>query len=262
MSLALPSSSIRLSSYLLAACMDISATNTQEEPESPTPISIPESPTPASVPKRPTPGFVLFTTPIRLECLEPDSRTCPICSEPFIEPQNKRPDPEDTEEWAMRVDMSATDYKSTKCCRHIFGRRCLEKHINSKGAWHNKCPLCRQIWWVSESPLHNSSPAQTSSQRRNPGGIRRRNDSNTRRQQRSTRSEFIAEVLNIFAAADGNDRIDATVNEVEQTLARLYQSRLSRLSRAQQRRQGNRAPEFSGTTMGETILHGASVGRL
>ncbi|KAF1973104.1 hypothetical protein BU23DRAFT_554636 [Bimuria novae-zelandiae CBS 107.79] len=179
----------------------------------------------------PIPAFVLFTTPIHLECLAPDSRTCPICSEPYIEPQNTRPSPEDNEEWAMRVDMSATNQGSMKCCRHIFGRRCLEKHIKSCGPWHNKCPLCRQKWWISEDPPRHSSLTQAITQRIRTGRVGRRAGGSTRGQNQSQRSTFIGQVLETFAVDEGNERINATVHEVEETLDLLYQSQAQRQGR-------------------------------
>ncbi|KAK3217467.1 hypothetical protein GRF29_1g3167710 [Pseudopithomyces chartarum] len=171
------------------------------------------------------PTFVLFTTPIQLCCLEPDSRHCPICSEPYIEPQNTRPTGEDGKEWAMRVDMSATEDASTKCCRHVFGRRCLEKHINSKGPWHNKCPLCRQKWWINDAPLHHSSINEALGRRTRSGSFWRRSERGSGRQSESAREGFIGQILDTFAVAEGSERIDATVQEVEETLERLYQSR-------------------------------------
>lgn len=170
------------------------------------------------------PGFILFTTPIYLNNIPPDSRTCPICSEPYIEPLKARPRPEDTDEWAMRVDMSATDEGSTKCCGHIFGRRCLEKHINSQGAWHNKCPLCRQAWWITPvETLQHASRGTASGQRVHDGGIERRRSS--RRQDRPSRSSLVREVLDTFAVQGMSEQIDATLEEVEQKLALIYRGR-------------------------------------
>jgi len=121
----------------------------------------------------------------------------------------------------MRVDMSATDSGSTKCCRHIFGRRCLEKHVNSRGAWHNKCPLCRQMWWGAayEAP-HHSSRERAGTRRIRDGRVRRRGD---RRQDGPSRFGFVRQVLDTFAVEEGSEQIKATVQEVEERLARMYQ---------------------------------------
>jgi hypothetical protein len=146
------------------------------------------------------PHFILFTTPVYLNSIPLECRTCPICAEPYIEPSKSRPNLEDTDEWAMRVDMSATDAGSRKCCGHIFGRRCLEKHINSHGAWHNKCPLCRQEWWTTnpkELPQHRP---------RWPRNEQDDSNGSVRRQDLLAQSSFVRQVLDVFACEGGRGR--------------------------------------------------------
>jgi hypothetical protein len=144
----------------------------------------------------------------------PDRRTCPICIEPYIEPSTSRPSPKDTYEWAIRVDISATDAGIRKCCGRIFGRLCLEKHINSPGVWHNKCPLCREEWWANPKELAQHRPVWTTSEQEDGDGRVWRYD-------RPARLSIVRQVLDAFAVDGGSEQIDVTVDEVEERLALL-----------------------------------------
>lgn len=186
--------------------------------------------------------FVLFTTPLSLESLDPDSRKCPICKEPYAEYQASSTESDkDALEWAIRVDMLAAIDGQRRCCGHVFGKRCLQAHIKSPTPWHNKCPLCRSTWFTQPGdPMTQSSETQdmsapASSQRRVTGvaasgprrptlgaRIRRSANNHTSRLRPQRSPAFIQQVLAALEVEEGSDEVKASVEEVEQALARLY----------------------------------------
>lgn len=201
------------------------------------------------------PLFVLFTTPMNLARLPNDSNTCSLCMEPYGEYIPSTPNLNDSQpEWAVRVDLAAAQDGSTRCCGHIFGRRCLERHLKSAGRWHNKCPLCRAVWFTSPvfdpptpprllpPPRPRSGSAALSAlatasipsnltwrttaalrARLQDEEFRRDQDlSNRLRLQRSV--NFIQQVLERFSVVDGSEEVKASVEEVETVLEQLYES--------------------------------------
>jgi hypothetical protein len=69
----------------------------------------------------------------------PQDRECPICQNRYSDPpvSYAHPDcPSDVPEYACQVTT----------CNHIFGRRCLEKHIRDGNPWSHTCPMCRKAW--------------------------------------------------------------------------------------------------------------------
>jgi hypothetical protein len=67
-----------------------------------------------------------------------DDSTCPICYEEYGEDDQNRQKPalgRVVQERPVRVP-----------CGHIFGRRCLETHVNINGGQspNNRCPFCRK----------------------------------------------------------------------------------------------------------------------
>lgn len=201
------------------------------------------------------PKLVLFTTPVPLENLSSDDRTCPICCEPYVALKPTRRI-DDEGEWAIRIDMSAAIHGRTRCCGHVFGRKCVEKYLNYNGPRGHLCPICRQNWWDPEK-YHSEDPddeeveeiyamPQVPVQSMNGGsgiyrGSRTHRGSGTHRgsvinrgsgtnrggiaRQRSRRIprsiEFVQQVLNSFEA-DSNDSIHATVREVNEKLDDIY----------------------------------------
>lgn len=171
-----------------------------------------------------TPGFILFTTPIYLANLGFEDRNCPICQDEYIEPQMERPEIDNIGEWALRVDISATEEKSTACCRHVFGRWCLEKHVNSQAPWYNRCPLCRMEWWVTPR-LADTSPE--SIQGVGAGEDGRQGGHSTPGEARAPQTSIVQQVLNEFAIEGESDRINATVQEVSRRLGFIFQQRVA-----------------------------------
>lgn len=195
----------------------------------------------------------LFTTPIPLASLEADNKTCPICHEPYIEPPASGCAHDSDQEWPVSVDMVAERLGLKRCCGHILGRRCLEKHLQACGDWRNKCPICRDIWFSnsiannappSEEPHANAqrefrehSPLRRSSRiafqstgRRNAPGPRmsdrngvsrpRPHPSHSVPPSRSTR--FMQQLLSTLEVEHGSDQIKGTLEEVERRLEVLY----------------------------------------
>jgi hypothetical protein len=94
----------------------------------------------------------LIITPYSIS--SPEDTTCPICHETYSDPPSTGLNlgPETEQEWAVSVDYAAEWFGHRKCCGHIVGRLCLEKHLNTRGAWKNKCPICRDIWYHEVAP--------------------------------------------------------------------------------------------------------------
>ncbi|KAF2440405.1 hypothetical protein P171DRAFT_100393 [Karstenula rhodostoma CBS 690.94] len=167
-------------------------------------------------------SFILFTTPVRLASLGPEHRTCPICLDEYIEPQDGRPDPSDTNEWALRVEMSITDEASTTCCRHLFGQWCLQKHINSREPWHNTCPICRLEWW---KPPRSGYVSPKSIRGVGYGRVERRGGHSVRRGARSPRASIVRQVMKELAVDGGRAHVDMTVQKIREKMLLLFQER-------------------------------------
>jgi hypothetical protein len=204
----------------------------------------------------------LFTTPIPLDKLDTDENICPICHEDYIGPPikvkgKKTKTPNGSEgEWPVSVDMFADPTGLKHCCGHIFGRQCLITHLNGEGAWRNKCPVCRDIWFgkgavaadvsaepvqapleeeVVAQPLRRSAriAAQTLASRAPPAarmsarnGIARRSRYAARvKRGRLTRPVgFLEEILGALNMQNG-DEVNGTLNEVEEILSTFYEGR-------------------------------------
>lgn len=72
----------------------------------------------------------------------PNDQQCPICNEFYVDPPERyvHPDfPSGSSEYACQI-------RNVGGCKHVFGRRCLEKHMRSGGPWSHTCPLCRKEW--------------------------------------------------------------------------------------------------------------------
>ncbi|KAF2255164.1 hypothetical protein BU26DRAFT_151643 [Trematosphaeria pertusa] len=192
----------------------------------------------------PSSHLVVFTTPLPLRCLQADSRDCPICHEAYGDYRPGMLDLGEAQaEWAVRVDLTAEPDRSRRCCGHIFGRRCLEKHLRRPEPWHNKCPICRLTWFPSDN-LSNHRAATPASARPPTTAVastrvsarrilesRHRRQGNGRRSSSrgpSTRpqrpSSFIQQLLEHFEVRDGSDEVKASADEVEQRLRGLYGS--------------------------------------
>jgi hypothetical protein len=112
----------------------------------------PDSQAPALYSAREEARGALIITPYSISSLE--DTTCPICHETYSDPPSTglNLEPEMEQEWAVSVDYAAEWFGYRKCCGHTVGRRCLEKHLNTHGAWKNKCPICRDIWYHEITP--------------------------------------------------------------------------------------------------------------
>lgn len=189
--------------------------------------------------------FLLFTTPLFLRSLPSDSHHCPICTDPYTEYDSNAPDPDlnadtnsaPTAEWAVQIDISATAQRSTRLCGHIFGSRCLQIHLKSKGAWRNKCPLCRCVWfpetaappseitservpWLERARMRRS--LQIGSRGRgedDSGGVRVNSEMAERL---NGEQDFLRRVLDTFEIGDGRREVRGSVEEVTDVLERLY----------------------------------------
>jgi hypothetical protein len=231
------------------------------------------SPLPETAPAQmPSRNFILFTTPVPISSLDDDSKLCPICTEPYVEFEpnsytssmvsTSRPDTADSNDFipecAVKVHLSASSEGKSKLCGHIFGRHCLEQHLNSKGDFRNRCPLCRNVWFEttrnSFQAARDSSPSSSqnlprprlstllsSSRLRIRNFLRgytfsessyasgsvsgsERGDSMLSSRSRLQRSAgFVQQVLNTFEIRDAGREIDVSVSEVEGALDRLYQ---------------------------------------
>ncbi|KAF1842278.1 uncharacterized protein K460DRAFT_370261 [Cucurbitaria berberidis CBS 394.84] len=199
------------------------------------------------------PQGAIFTTPVSLSYLEAEDQICPICHEPYIEPCQSPRAQDPDREWPVRVDMVAEWFGLKRCCGHIIGRRCLENHLRARGAWRNKCPVCRDIWLSNSmtaaapandepqastqhgsevsSPLQRSSsvPFQATTQQDVIGP--RISDWNrvTRRRPRAPLyvqplppTGFMQQLLGALEVEYGSDEVKGTLDEVEQRLEALY----------------------------------------
>jgi hypothetical protein len=199
-----------------------------------------QSPHPSS--REATNGALLITQ-IASNSLE--QRTCPVCHEPYSEThspgQVRRPE----EEGAVSVDMIAEWYGPRRLCGHVIGRRCLEKHITASGAWRNKCPICRCIWFHEDvsanEQLHRKQVPQELPRLRRSRRISARRGASQdhleqaiserdgiRRVQLHQRHQlrsvhFTQQLLDALKVADGTGEVKGTLEEVEKRLKTLYE---------------------------------------
>jgi hypothetical protein len=72
----------------------------------------------------------------------PHDQQCPICHIFYADPPSNYVHPQfpgNTPEYACQI-------RNVAGCNHIFGRRCLERHIRGNLPWSHTCPLCRKEW--------------------------------------------------------------------------------------------------------------------
>ncbi|KAF2823202.1 hypothetical protein CC86DRAFT_328302 [Ophiobolus disseminans] len=187
----------------------------------------------------------LLITPISL--LQLEDPNCPICQEPYSEvpPSPERQGPE--EEWAVSIDMVAEWFGPKKCCGHIMGRKCLEKHLSAAGQWRNKCPLCRDIWFHERVPAHVQwrpapippQPSADVAPRRSEriaakatarSGTQQPKMSDHSGINRAPRQQrprprpvhFTGRLMTALQVEDGSCEVKGTLEEVEQRLSTLY----------------------------------------
>jgi len=106
---------------------------------------LPRPPSTTTTMPNPIPEFQIqnflarSTTALPLSSLpttHPQDTQCPICHTPYAPPPISYVHPlcpPDTPEYACEVQI----------CTHIFGRRCLERHIRGGMPWSHTCPMCR-----------------------------------------------------------------------------------------------------------------------
>lgn len=91
------------------------------------------------------------TRPLELSALpsDPLSRQCPICRDRYHAQHHAYLHPllpADTPEYPVQVcDRGA--------CRHILGRRCIERHVRAGQPWSHTCPLCREEWFPAPNSV-------------------------------------------------------------------------------------------------------------
>jgi hypothetical protein len=73
----------------------------------------------------------------------PNDQLCPICNEFYSDPPINYMHPD----FPSHADEYACQVRNIGGCKHVFGRRCLEKHIRSNAPWSHTCPLCRKEWF-------------------------------------------------------------------------------------------------------------------
>jgi hypothetical protein len=182
----------------------------------------------------------LLITPIAIPLLK--NPQCPICHEPYTEPPSSDHLPEPEQEWAVRVDMIAEWFGTKRCCGHIVGRKCLEKHLKGPGPCRNKCPLCRDVWFhdvaprdAQPVPARNTLRTPRRSQRIAERGARmqglaelnlssRYGVAHARSRQRATRrpARFTQQLLAALEVEEGTEEVRGSMEEIERRLNMLY----------------------------------------
>lgn len=185
----------------------------------------------------------MFITPLQLDQLAADNRTCSICFEPYIE----APSPGCTRdhepgEWAVRIDMVAEPSSLRRGCRHIIGKECLGAHLQSPGPWKSRCPICRDVWFHEAIPTNRviQQPRQvqaTPSGRRATRSVVQTATNGDRHghavgsltcleqrmMQRNNCTSFLQQVRETLQIADESTDAGQSLEEVEQRLKiRLY----------------------------------------
>ncbi|KAL5114484.1 hypothetical protein ACEQ8H_007627 [Pleosporales sp. CAS-2024a] len=200
----------------------------------------PASPGSLSDDNRDSSKGALLITPMALSLL-PDLQ-CPICHELYVEPPSAQQATEPDQECAVRVDMIAEWFGPKRCCGHILGRSCLVTHLQGPGAWRNKCPICRDVWY------HDDAPADALQEERRPRAVPRgegaprrslriaarrttaqglAEQSLSRRYGVVVRSQrhparFTQRLLAALQVEDGSEEVKGTMAEVERKLNTLY----------------------------------------
>ncbi|KAH7406292.1 hypothetical protein DE146DRAFT_744417 [Phaeosphaeria sp. MPI-PUGE-AT-0046c] len=180
----------------------------------------------------------LLISPLPLSSLS--DHICPICHETYTEPPAPNQDASPDQDFAISVDMVAEWHGSKRLCGHVLGRQCFEKHLRSRGAWRNKCPLCRDVWFqgnqaeeeVSDQQAQEDAhhvPEQTTTPPRRSARIASRTsvDRNTSPERMSARSGVDRARCRqqrpsaLEVRADG-DEVTGTMGDVERRLHTLY----------------------------------------
>ncbi|KAF2658544.1 hypothetical protein K491DRAFT_676360 [Lophiostoma macrostomum CBS 122681] len=177
--------------------------------------------------------FLVFTTPVQLSTI-PDSPDCAICKEPLsaFDPAVRSQE----QEYPVRVDIAATPTGSVRLCGHIFGRKCLEQHLRTKGPWSKNCPLCRRVWFKNEEKeTENTHSALSSTLRLSwfPRPERQRHrehmasagqsEAGAQPDEETFRQSFMQQVLDALEAEKGSREVRGSVEDVERALQKLYQ---------------------------------------
>jgi hypothetical protein len=188
---------------------------------------------------RETTKGALLITPIVSTSLE--HHTCPICHEAYSGSSSPDQVREPEEEGAVSVDMIAEWYGLRRLCGHVIGRTCLEKHITAPGAWRNKCPICRCIWYHDVAPRNEQQQEQRAPQelprlRRSRRLAAQRGESQAyldyaiserddirQVQHRLRPGYFTQQLLRALEVEDGTAEVKGTLEEVEQRLKTLYE---------------------------------------
>lgn len=177
-------------------------------------------------------------------------KTCPICKEEYAHPLDAVRKSEHGHECPVSVDLVAEWWGHRKCCGHIFGRKCLVKHLASGAQWSNKCPMCRDIWLhryppeeVEESLQQRvqPEPAPAPAVRRSrriaaraavqpyPSSRRLSNRAGITHASQPRRplpppAYFEQRLLAALRVAEGSREINGTMADVEERLSTLYES--------------------------------------
>lgn len=177
--------------------------------------------------------------------------TCPICREPYIDISTPNQEASPDREFAVSIDMVAEWHGSKRLCGHVLGRKCFERQLKSKGAWRNRCPLCRDVMFrgddvdegeddeevqddestVPEQPTMRPRRSTRISARTNSGrntslphmsassGVNR-----ARHTQRSSRRprHFTQQLFAVLKVCADGDEVTGTMDDVERRLHTLY----------------------------------------
>jgi hypothetical protein len=67
-------------------------------------------------------------------------RTCPLCLEPYVDLSDDR-----VTDYPVRPGIQRSGFQ----CDHVFGRLCIEQHIQSGEEYSTRCPICicREEWF-------------------------------------------------------------------------------------------------------------------
>lgn len=209
-----------------------------------------QEPEPVSVRNGSSGGLIVI--PVRLASLE--ELECPICQEPYSEPNRSGQPAGSEQECAVKVDLLFEWFGRKRCCGHVIGRRCLEKQLNGSGAWRNKCPVCRDVWFHEVAPqsharlesdarLETNRSTEFDSSRRRQRGRRvaaRMTTNQTspergmhdrpligrvqrRGRLRQPPNNFTRRLRSALGVEQGTDVFRGTTAELEENLKRLYQ---------------------------------------
>ncbi|KAH8710202.1 hypothetical protein GQ44DRAFT_437007 [Phaeosphaeriaceae sp. PMI808] len=216
-------------------------------------MSVPDcQQTPTQGPEDNSKGALLITA-VELSSIE--DPTCPICREPYSGADGAEERPEADQEDPVSIDMVAEWFGSRRCCGHVIGRSCLFRHLTAPGAWANKCPLCRDVWFHETLP-EDTQPGEQQQEQTNPtspsahmprrstriagqvgerrGSVHqnpsrahmsdRHGISRVRLQQRpqARPPRFTRQLLAALDVKDGSNEVMGTIDDVEKTLEAFY----------------------------------------